>query len=129
MQELAAVDYESIPVPRKIKISSKRKITIPVDVYNRHGFAEYALLTETSDGLVIQPMSIAEDDEEITLLLLRYLIDRGCEGEDLLAKFEELRPRFFDYYTAIGKSESDISAGQVTSFADMQNRLERKHGL
>ena len=72
MQELAAKDYKSVPVPRRIKISSKRQITIPVDVYERYGFAEYALLTETPDGLVVQPMELTDDDEQLTVKLWKY---------------------------------------------------------
>ena len=129
MQALATDEYKNVPLPKRVKISSKRQITIPVDAFKRHGFTEYALLTETPDGLVIQPIHSIEDDGEITMMLLRYLVESGCEGEELLSKFEEMRPQFTSYYKTIEQSELDIAEGRVSSFADMQKRMEQKHGL
>lgn len=130
MSELAAKDYRSVPVPRRVKVSSKRQITIPVDIYERQGFAEYALLTETNGGLVVQPMRLVDDDEEkITVELLRYLIDQGCEGEDLLERYEELKPKFASYYKAVKGSETAIAEGRLGDFDEMQERIRAKHGL
>ena len=125
----ALKERSEVFVPRRVKISSKRQITIPVDVYERHGFSEYALLTETESGLVIEPMQLTDDDEELTVRLLRYLIEQGCEGEELLEKYEELKPRFVSYYRAIERSEADIAAGRTVDFDEMQQRLRERHGL
>ena len=129
MPELATQDYTSVPVPRRVKISSKRQITIPIDIYNRMGFSEYALVTETEDGMMIQPMELTDDDEHLTIQLLRYLIDKGCEGDELLRMYEELKPKFVSYYKAIESSEKDIAAGRTVDFDEMQERLSGKHGL
>lgn len=129
MAEAALEDYEGVPIPRKLKISSKRQITIPVDVYERHGFADYALLTETEGGLTIEPLNLADDDEDLTLKLLRYLIDKGYDGEDLLDKYEEIKPMFISIHRAIERSEADIAAGRVMSFDDMQREIKKKYGL
>ena len=129
MPELASDDYAPISVPRRIKISSKRQITIPVDVYERQGFAEYAILTETKDGFTVQPFEIADDDEELTVMLLRYLMDNGYEGEALLEKFVEMKPSFFEYYNAIRRSEADIAAGRVGDAFEMMRDLRAKYGL
>ena len=129
MQELAEQDYKNVPVPRRIKISSKRQITIPVDIYNRMGFSEYALITETDNGMMIQPMELADDDEQLTIQLLRYLIDKGCEGDELLRMYKELKPKFTSYYKAIERSEEDIAAGRTIDFDEMQERLSGKYGL
>lgn len=127
MPEPASEDY--VPVPRRIKISSKRQITIPVDVYERQGFAEHAVLTETEDGFTVQPFQVADDDEELTVGLLRYLMDKGYEGEALLDKFVELKPSFFDYYSAIRSSEADIAAGRVSSYGEMRERIRSSYGI
>ena len=129
MQELASESYENAPVPRRVKISSKRQITIPVDVYERHQFARYALLTETDRGFSIQPLQLADDDEELTLSLLRYLMENGFEGEELLQKYAEMKPKFFSYYKAIEQSEADIAAGQVVSYDEMRQRIREEHGV
>ena len=129
MQDLAEQDYKNVPVPRRIKISSKRQITIPVDIYNRMGFSGYALITETDNGMMIQPMELADDDEQLTIQLLRYLIDKGCEGDELLRMYKELKPKFTSYYKAIERSEEDIAAGRTIDFDEMQERLSGKYGL
>lgn len=129
MAELATEDYVSVPVPRRLKISSKRQITIPVDIYERQGFSEYALLTETADGLLIQPMQLTDDDEELTVRLLRYLIGQGLEVDELIEEYEKMKPKFVSFYRAVSKSEEDIAAGRVTDFDDMQNRLRERYGL
>ena len=129
MPEPATDDHTPVPLPRRIKISSKRQITIPVDVYERQGFAEYAILTETEDGFTVQPFELADDDEELTVMLLRYLMDNGYEGEALLEKFVEMKPSFFDYYNAIRRSEADIAAGRVSTYAEMRGRIRSKYGV
>ena len=102
MREATNGGSEDVRVPRRVKISSKRQITIPVDMYERQGFAEYALITETPDGLVIQPMTLTGDDEELTVKLLKYLVDQGFGGSELIDKYEELKPQFASFYKEIG---------------------------
>ena len=36
------IPTEELDAPRRIKISSKRQITIPASTYEKYGFAEYA---------------------------------------------------------------------------------------
>ena len=122
-------DTTSIPLPRRVKISSKRQLTIPVDIYQRQGFSEYAMLTETPEGLVIQPLKLADSDEELTLKLLRYLMERGLQGEELLSAYEELKPKFASYFRAVEAAESDIATGNVIDFDNMQADIKAKYGL
>ena len=124
--QLEMTDYS---IPRRLKISSKRQITIPVDVYERHGFTEYAMLTETPDGLVIQPVELVDDDEELTMMLLRHLIAQGFEGEELLERYAEAKPKFVSYYKAVERAEADVAAGRVGDAADLQNAMRSKYGL
>ena len=58
--------------PQRVKISSKRQVTIPARWYREMGFDEYALATWTEDGLLLQPISV--DDEDVTVDILRQLI-------------------------------------------------------
>ena len=122
-------DTTSISLPRRVKISSKRQLTIPVDIYQRQGFSEYAMLTETPEGLVIQPLKLADSDEELTLKLLRYLMERGLQGEELLSAYEELKPKFASYFRAVEAAESDIANSNVIDFDNMQADLKAKYGL
>ena len=129
MPELATDDYQSVPIPRRVKISSKRQITIPVDVYERQGFTQYAMLTETPDGLIVQPVELTADDEELTLRLLKHLVDAGLEGDELIEQYEQLKPKYASYYKAIQSSEADIKAGRLVDFDEMQDRIRERHGL
>lgn len=129
MPELAASDYRNVPVPRRVKISSKRQITIPVDIYERQGFTEYALLSETPNGLVVQPVELTDDDEELTVRLLRFLIDQGCEGEELLQRYSEIKPKFISYFKAVGQSDKDIANGRVRDFDEVQREMRERYGL
>lgn len=117
------------PVIRRVKISSKRQITIPVDVYQKYGFAEYAILAETDNGLEIRPFKLVDDDEEATLAILRYLMDRGYEGDALLKKYQEVKPLFMDYRHAIASSEDDIAAGRVSPAGEVQQRMREKYAM
>ena len=55
--------------PQRVKISSKRQVTIPARWYREMGFDEYALATWTEDGLLLQPISV--DYEDVTVDILR----------------------------------------------------------
>ena len=129
MPEAATTDYVSAPVPRRVKISSKRQITIPADIYAKHGFADYALLTETPEGIVIEPFDLASNDENLTLMLLRYLMKNGYEGEELLEKYAEIKPKFISFYGTIEQSEADIKTGHVGRFEEVQAKMRDKYGL
>lgn len=84
---------------------------------------------QEGDGLFIQPMNLVDDDEEITMKLLRHLIDQGCEGDELLKRYEELMPKFVSYYKAIANSETAIKEGRVADFDEMQERIQTKYSL
>ncbi|MDO4289924.1 MAG: nucleotidyltransferase domain-containing protein [Eggerthellaceae bacterium] len=75
--------------PQTIRISSKRQITIPSKLYKEKGFAEYARIEETPEGLLITPAS--PDEEDASLLILRQLVDEGFEGESLIERYKQAR--------------------------------------
>lgn len=128
MPVIAEETQTDVRVPRRLKISSKRQITIPKDIFDNHGFNEYALLTETEEGFSIQPVSLAADDEELTVKLLQYLIEQGCEGEELIEQYQDMKPKFLAFKRAIERSEADIAAGRVIGFDEMQRLMREKYG-
>ena len=71
--------------PQTIKISSKRQITIPAQAYKDLHFGEYALCTWTERGILIQPLTV--DDEDISVGILRDLVRQGFEGEELVQRY------------------------------------------
>ena len=76
--------------PQRIKVSSKRQITIPAKAYKDMGFTEYALIEQTDEGLLIKPLKV--EDEEISLDVLRRLIAEGYEGEALVERYAAVCP-------------------------------------
>ena len=44
--------------PQRIKVSSKRQITIPAKAYKDMGFTEYALIEQTDEGLLLSLIHI-----------------------------------------------------------------------
>ena len=112
-----------------IKISSKRQITIPSAVQKKYGFREYALCTLTEEGILIQPIDLADDSEDLSVELLRFLISEGLEGDELLEKYKEIKPKFIDYSNRIIEAERDFSEGRVVSFETAIARVKEKNGL
>lgn len=90
--------------PQRIRISSKRQITIPAKAYREMGFSEYALLEETPEGLLIKPLQV--QDEGMSLDILRQLIDEGYEGEELVERYAAACPRVLRFSDIAGQNPS-----------------------
>ena len=69
--------------PQRIKVSSKRQITIPAKAYKDMGFTEYALIEQTDEGLLIKPLKV--EDEEISLDVLRRLSPKATRARRWLS--------------------------------------------
>jgi len=79
-----------IPVQKKrISVSKKRQITIPVDFFNAVGVENEVDCYVKNNTIIIRPVREGggEFDEEI----LADLIAQGLSGDELLAKFKETR--------------------------------------
>ena len=110
-----------------IKISSKRQITIPAKAYEEAGFKDYALCTWTDKGMFLQPLDV--EDEDVTIDILRYLINEGYEGEDLIAQYKAMKKKVVSVKDKLDEAERDIAEGRVGSAREMQNRMREKYGL
>ena len=76
---------------KRISVSQKRQITIPVEFFNAIGVGAQVECYLRGNALVIQPVreeSGAFDDE-----ILADLIARGLSGSELLAEFKAARQR------------------------------------
>lgn len=74
---------------KRISVSRKRQITIPVEFFNRLGIEKEVECYLQNNALVIRPVreNSGEFDEEI----LADLISQGLSGQELLKKFKETR--------------------------------------
>ena len=113
--------------PLAIKISSKRQITIPAKAYEEAGFKDYALCTWSDKGMFLQPLDV--EDEDVTIDILRYLINEGYEGEDLIAQYKTMKKKVVSVKYKLDEAERDIAEGRVGSAREMQNRMREKYGL
>lgn len=113
--------------PLAIKISSKRQITIPAKAYEEAGFKDYALCTWSDKGMFLQPLDV--EDEDVTIDILRYLINEGYEGEDLIAQHKAMKKKVVSVKDKLDEAERDIAEGRVGSAREMQNRMREKYGL
>jgi bifunctional DNA-binding transcriptional regulator/antitoxin component of YhaV-PrlF toxin-antitoxin module len=74
---------------KRISVSQKRQITIPIEFYNSLGIDKEVECFIQNDAIVIRPVreSSGEFDEQI----LADLIAQGLSGPELLDRFKETR--------------------------------------
>ena len=74
---------------KRIAVSQKRQITIPIEFYNSLGIDKEVECYVQNNAIVIRPVreSSGEFDEQI----LADLIAQGLSGQELLDKFKETR--------------------------------------
>ena len=74
---------------KTIKVSAQRHLVIPKEYYDTLGISEEVTI-ELHDGhLVIKP--VIKVDEDFAENLLEDLIAAGFSGEELVAKFKEIK--------------------------------------
>ena len=80
---------ENPMIKKRISVSQKRQITIPIDFYNSVGIDKEVECYIQNNAIVIRPVreSGGEFDEQI----LADLISQGLSGQELLDKFKETR--------------------------------------
>ncbi len=75
---------------KRVKISSKRQITIPQKYYTMLGFDSSAECLVRGNELVIRPVQ-ENSGGEFAEQILEELIKQGYSGEELLRRFKETR--------------------------------------
>lgn len=80
---------ENPMMKKRISVSQKRQITIPIEFYNSVGIDKEVECYIQNNAIVIRPVreSGGEFDEQI----LADLITQGLSGQELLDKFKETR--------------------------------------
>lgn len=74
---------------KRISVSQKRQITIPVEFYNSLGIEKEVECYLQNDAIVIRP--VREISGEFDEQILADLISQGLSGQELLDKFKETR--------------------------------------
>ncbi|WP_173331236.1 AbrB/MazE/SpoVT family DNA-binding domain-containing protein [Ruminococcus flavefaciens] len=84
------MNANGIPVSEKkrVRISSKRQITIPQKYFSMLGFEDTAECVVRGNELVIRPVRVSSGGE-FSEQILAGLIKEGFSGNELLEKFRE----------------------------------------
>jgi len=73
---------------KRISVSQKRQITIPIEFYNNLGIKNEVDCFVQNNQIIIRP---AQDRGEFDEQILADLISQGFSGDELLSKFKEAR--------------------------------------
>lgn len=103
---------------KRISVSQKRQITIPIEFFNSLGIEKEVECYLQNNALVIRPVReySGEFDEEI----LADLISQGLSGQELLEKFKETRRKV---RPAVRKllNEARLAAAGKTQFSTYED--------
>lgn len=80
---------ENPMIKKRISVSQKRQITIPIEFYNSVGIDKEVECYVENNAIVIRP--VRESSGEFDEQLLADLIAQGLSGQELLDKFKETR--------------------------------------
>ena len=76
---------------KRISVSQKRQITIPIEFFNAVGIEKEVECYIQNNAIVIRP--VRENGGEFDEQILADLISQGLSGEELLARFKEIRKK------------------------------------
>ena len=103
---------------KRISVSQKRQITIPIEFFNSVGIEKEVECYVQNNAIVIRP--VRENSGEFDEQILADLISQGFSGQELLARFKEahrqIRPaveRLLD--------EARLAAGGKAQFSTYQD--------
>lgn len=76
--------------PKKISVSIKRQITIPIEYYNALNIGDEVECTMIDDSIVIRPIRNNSIDE-YSEFILKDIIEEGYKKEEILEEFKKRR--------------------------------------
>ena len=104
------------PLMRKrISVSQKRQITIPIDFFNAIGVGAEVECYLRDNALIIRP--VREEGGAFDEEILADLISQGFAGNELLAKFKETRRQIRPAVEHLLDEAVQAAAGQAPSSA------------
>ena len=100
---------------KRIAVSKKRQITIPIEFYNTLGIDKEVECYVQNDSIIIQPVNetSGEFDEEI----LEDLISQGLSGQELLQEFKRKRHKVKPAVEAMLEDAKLAAEGKTKSYS------------
>ena len=77
---------------RRVRISSQRQITIPIDFYLEMNLSDEAMIEFTGNEIIIR--SAEQEIVDFSTDILKSLVAQGVSGDDLLSEFERIKKVF-----------------------------------
>lgn len=109
---------------KRISVSRKRQITIPLEYYNALNIGEELECTMVNKCIILKP--IVNDEEEFSECILKDLIEEGYQGEELLKEFRkrkmQIRPAIEKILEKANKVAEDTE--EYTLLEDIFNEEE-----
>ncbi|MEA1959725.1 MAG: AbrB/MazE/SpoVT family DNA-binding domain-containing protein [Bacillota bacterium] len=98
---------------KRISVSQKRQITIPIEFYNSVGIDKEVECYVQKDSIIIRP--IRESDGEFDEQILADLIGQGLSGQELLSKFKKTRRQIRPAVERLLDEAERAAQGEATS--------------
>lgn len=88
---MSVIEMEKAKVkPKKISVSVKRQITIPIEYYNALNIGDEVECMMIDDSIVIKPVKDNSLDE-YSEFILKDIIEEGYKKEEILEEFKKRR--------------------------------------
>lgn len=106
---------------KRVRISSKRQISIPKEFYEAMHFSDEAVIEFTGTSLIIK--QVAEEAVDFSKEILMELVEkRGLSGKELIDEFTRIKqgiPSAIDKMTAEAMKRPAISANTADYMASL----------
>lgn len=101
---------------RRINISSKRQITIPIKYYEALGLSKELECIYANDMLILTP--VRKDDPAFAEEILSDLIQKGYSGEKLLIEFKKINRKIRPAIEKLIEEADEIARAATTNYID-----------
>lgn len=117
---MSVIEMEKAKVkPKKISVSVKRQITIPIEYYNALNIGDEVECMMIDDSIVIKPVKDNSLDE-YSEFILKDIIEEGYKKEEILEEFRKRRNEL-KYAAKEMVKEMDKVAEDAEKYATMED--------
>lgn len=111
---------------KRIKISSKRQVTIPAKFYTGLGLADEVDCIYTDNMLILLP--VKSHDSAFSEEILADLIEQGYEGKDLLEEFKKVNKQIRPAVEQLIKEADALAKAASVDYRDRTDEIFGSHG-
>lgn len=100
---------------QRIRITSKRQLTIPKAFFDALGFDKQAECILKGNEIIIKPVS--DNSGYFASQILKDLVSQGYEGKELIAKFEECQKKVRPAIENLLDEANRAATGEAKSYS------------